>query len=681
MAVNLSPVGGVAAQFFTNTGAVLTGGKLYTYAAGTTTPQTAYTTGAGTVAWTNPIVLDAAGRVSGSGEIWLTDGITYKFVLKDSNDVLIATYDNISGINSNFINFLAEQEIQTATANQTVFTLTTTEYQPGTNTLSVFVDGVNQYGPGAQYAYLETSSTVVTFVNGLHVGAVVKFTTTQTLSGGAIDSSQVVYDPPFTNSVTTNVENKLAETISLTDFGAVGDGVTNDTAAIQAAITYIAINGGSLTSPCRTYLITSTLILPFGNNATNKMFTLDFGNSLIKSNVATPNASTFTGLISGYLSGSTPVANTTGSETQVAANVEIMNLNLNGFGIGIRLHNFNYGCSLEDIQVENSFNGIELTRCFYLELLNISLRGLGSGVGGVGFKTTAFSNIMPMTGIKVGTYATGMQIGGVDSGKLESSSAEGCGIGIELISESTVLYLDTVYLENNSTCNLKFSAIARRLFITNCWFYGASTQHIVSTLGNNAYSNATFISSYFDGGITNTAINNIFGEIINCNSDPLYPLSFSGLPNMCLGTPNYEIDANTSAYNGPVRSLDNRNTNGLIATAYGGRFRNGITTGNNNPYQTLVNNSGSFEFTTQFVNDGFTALLWRVRIDHLLASWQKTYLVFFDNDAGVWRLYAPTAAGLTVDTTVTCTDNGGFLMLKAPTFTGPFINYSVVRPL
>ena len=38
MAVNLSPVGGVAAQFFDNSGNVLTGGKLYTYAAGTTTP-------------------------------------------------------------------------------------------------------------------------------------------------------------------------------------------------------------------------------------------------------------------------------------------------------------------------------------------------------------------------------------------------------------------------------------------------------------------------------------------------------------------------------------------------------------------------------------------------------------------------------------------------------------------
>ena len=88
MTVFLSPVGGVASQFFDNSGNVLTGGKIYTYAAGTTTPQVTYTT-------VNPIILDAAGRVP-SGEIWLT-AQRYKFVLKTSTDVLIATYDNIAG--------------------------------------------------------------------------------------------------------------------------------------------------------------------------------------------------------------------------------------------------------------------------------------------------------------------------------------------------------------------------------------------------------------------------------------------------------------------------------------------------------------------------------------------------------------------------------------------------------
>jgi len=99
MAVSLSPVGGVAAQFFDNNGVILSGGKLFTYLAGTTTPAATYTTSSGGTAHTNPIILDSAGRVP-SGEIWLTNAVSYKFVIKNSNDVLIATYDNVSGINS-----------------------------------------------------------------------------------------------------------------------------------------------------------------------------------------------------------------------------------------------------------------------------------------------------------------------------------------------------------------------------------------------------------------------------------------------------------------------------------------------------------------------------------------------------------------------------------------------------
>jgi len=263
MAVNLSPVGGVAAQFFTNSGAVLTGGKIFTYAAGTTTPQATYTTSQGNVAWTNPIVLDAAGRVPSGGEIWLTDGLIYKFLLKDANDVLIATYDNISGINSNFVAFVNQQEIVTATAGQTVFNLGIS-YQPGTNSLSVFVDGVNQYGPGALYAYTETDSDTVTFTSGLHVGAEVKFTTSQLQGGGAVDAQQVSYQPPFTGSVPTNVEAKLAQYISVKDFGAVGDGVADDTIAIQDAVTYAGTlpNGCQVIFPSGTYLVSGEILTP-----------------------------------------------------------------------------------------------------------------------------------------------------------------------------------------------------------------------------------------------------------------------------------------------------------------------------------------------------------------------------------------------------------------------------------
>ena len=95
MAVLLSPIGN-GFQFLTTTGLPLNGGLLYTYQAGSSTPLATYSDNAGNVANANPIVLGVDGRPA--SEIWLTYGFSYKFVLCDSSNNVIQTYDNLYGI-------------------------------------------------------------------------------------------------------------------------------------------------------------------------------------------------------------------------------------------------------------------------------------------------------------------------------------------------------------------------------------------------------------------------------------------------------------------------------------------------------------------------------------------------------------------------------------------------------
>lgn len=149
MSVNVSLFAGAGWQFFDANGVMLSGGLVYSYVAGTSTPQATYTTSAGNVAHANPIVLDASGRVPSGGEVWATDLAGYKFVLKTAAGVTIGTYDN----------------------------LTT-----------------------------------------------------------GVSASTLMYDQGGVGAVSRTVTSKLQEWISVEDFGAVADGVTDSTAAFNAAL-------------------------------------------------------------------------------------------------------------------------------------------------------------------------------------------------------------------------------------------------------------------------------------------------------------------------------------------------------------------------------------------------------------------------------------------------------------
>jgi len=78
-------------------------------------------------------------------------------------------------------------------------------------------------------------------------------------SGISPDACGVTYNPPFTDSVAYPVCEKLAQTISVMDFGAVGDGIANDTVAIQAAVAACPAGGATLYFPPGTYVVTAPI--------------------------------------------------------------------------------------------------------------------------------------------------------------------------------------------------------------------------------------------------------------------------------------------------------------------------------------------------------------------------------------------------------------------------------------
>lgn len=168
MAVSLSLLAGAGWQFLDDNANPLTGGLLYTYAAGTTTPLATYTSSSGSTPNTNPIVLDAAGRVS--QEVWLTTTSDYKFILKNSTGVTIWTKDDIpGGLSSDAVTFL-------------------------------------QDGTGADER---------------------------------------------------TVQSKLRDVVSVKDFGAVGNGIADDTAAVHEAFNYAVANQREVYFPAGTYRVTS----------------------------------------------------------------------------------------------------------------------------------------------------------------------------------------------------------------------------------------------------------------------------------------------------------------------------------------------------------------------------------------------------------------------------------------
>lgn len=182
----------------------------------------------------------------------------------EGTDLFVVVQDNVTkkAYASDIQTYVGFEEFQTATAGQTVFNLTTMTYAAGANNLQVFVDGVNQY---EGLSYVETDNNTVTFTQGLHVGAVVKFSTVQTQTSSVADAGAVTFLQAGTGAVARSVQSKLREEVSVTDFGADTTGTIDCTAALQAAV---ASGAKSIYFPKGSYLVAAAHTINLVNDVT-----------------------------------------------------------------------------------------------------------------------------------------------------------------------------------------------------------------------------------------------------------------------------------------------------------------------------------------------------------------------------------------------------------------------------
>ncbi len=168
-----------------------------------------------------------------------------------------------------YINFLASTAAGSSPVLRVLDEAVCTVYLAGTTTLATLYsdNGITlRTNP-----FLSASNGQVAFyaANGLYDLVVTKTGYESVyISGIELDdllassgSGSVGYLPAGTGAVARTVQGKLREAVSVSDFGAVGNGVADDTAAIQTAITAVKNTSKQLFFPAGSYRVTSSLVM------------------------------------------------------------------------------------------------------------------------------------------------------------------------------------------------------------------------------------------------------------------------------------------------------------------------------------------------------------------------------------------------------------------------------------
>lgn len=236
-------------RFVDGNGNALVGGKLFTYAAGTTTKQATYTDSTGLTPNTNPIILNARGEC----EVWLNPALAYKMVLSPSTDTdpptnPIWTVDNVNSSSS--IPNWGGTSAGSANAQ------TITPSPP-----------ISNYIAGQQFSFIAgyTNTGPVTLaVNGLAATPILQGSGVPLANGQIIAENVITVEYDGTNFRLIGSQ----PFVTVQQFGAVGDGATNDSAAFSAALAAVGpTQYVYVPYTASGYFLGSTSGLTFGNSS------------------------------------------------------------------------------------------------------------------------------------------------------------------------------------------------------------------------------------------------------------------------------------------------------------------------------------------------------------------------------------------------------------------------------
>ena len=178
-------------------------------------------------------------------------GSQFSVTVRDKNNALVIYSPVGYGIDPGSVTGTVVYDDFTGDGATVNFTLSAS---PSTkNATNVYIDGV--YQSKDNYS---TSGSTLTFSTAPPLNSAIEVVTQESSIIGGASSQQITYTQGGAGAVTRTVQSRLRDFVSVKDFGAVGDGVTDDTAAIQAAIDS---HRGKIFLPTGTYKISSTIIL------------------------------------------------------------------------------------------------------------------------------------------------------------------------------------------------------------------------------------------------------------------------------------------------------------------------------------------------------------------------------------------------------------------------------------